>query len=78
MKRPKSRPAGKKYRYVVEVVEEVKSSTAIESDRKLPWSRLKAIAESRRIHGKLSLVGVGDVDMYCTEAYLDGVKEASA
>lgn len=64
----------RKYRYVVKVVEEVESSTAIESDKKLPWCRLKAIAERRRVKGELSLCGVKDVDMFCDEAYVDGKK----
>ena len=61
-----------KYRYVVKVVEEVEYSTAIESDKKLPWSRIKSIAEKRRVKGELSFLGVKDVDMYCPETYVDG------
>jgi len=72
VKKPKAKSSAKKYRYVVKVVEEVESLTAIESDKKLPWCRLKEIAERRRIRGELSLCGVKDVDMYCDEAYVDG------
>lgn len=62
----------KKYRYVVKVEETVLSSTAIESDKKLSWDALKGIAESRRVKGQLSLVGVTDVDSWCDEAFVNG------
>lgn len=63
-----------KYRYKVKVVETVEYSTVIESDKKLPWFALEKIAESRRIKGELSFVGVKDVDLWCDEAYVDGAK----
>lgn len=61
-----------KYRYVVKVVETVESLTAVESDKKLPWSRIKKIAERRRVTGELSFNGVSDVDMWVCDAYVDG------
>ena len=64
--------AAKKYRYVVRVVEKVVSSTAIESDVKLPWSRLEEIAEHRRVTGELSFESVNDVDMYCDTVFVNG------
>ena len=66
---PDKRP---KYRYVVKVVETVESITAVESDKKLPWNRIKDIAERRRVAGELSLTGVSDVDMWVCDAYVDG------
>lgn len=61
-----------KYRYVVKVVETVESLTAVESEKKLPWSKIKDIAESRRVAGELSFNGVTDVDMWVCDAYVDG------
>ena len=61
-----------KFRYVVKVVETVESLTAVESDKELPWSRIKDIAEKRRVAGKLSFNGVSDVDMWVCDAYVDG------
>lgn len=61
-----------KYRYVVKVVETVESLTAVESDKKLPWSVIKKIAERRRVAGELSFNGVSDVDMWVCDAYVDG------
>lgn len=61
-----------KFRYVVKVVETVESLTAVESDKELPWSRIKYIAEKRRLAGKLSFSGVSDVDMWVCDAYVDG------
>lgn len=73
MKNPRTRnPAAKKYRYVVKVVEEVESSTAIESDVKLPWSRIEEIAEHRRVKGELSFASVNDVDIYCDTVFVNG------
>jgi hypothetical protein len=66
---PDKRP---KYRYVVKVVETVESLTAVESDKKLPWNRIKDIAERRRVSGELSFNGVTDVDMWVCDAYVDG------
>lgn len=66
---PDKRP---KYRYVVKVVETVESLTAVESDKKLTWDRIKDIAERRRVAGKLSFNGVTDVDMWVCDAYVDG------
>lgn len=63
-----------KYRYVVKVVETVESLTAVESDKPLPWCRIKEVAERRRIHGGLSFNGVTDVDMYVCEASRDGLE----
>lgn len=62
-----------KYRYVVKVVETVESLTAVESEKKLPWSKIKDIAESRRVAGELSFNGVTDVDMWVCDAYCDGI-----
>lgn len=70
--RKKASPDRKKYRYVVKVVETVEYSTAIESDKKMPWCALEKIAESRRIKGELSFLGVKDVDSWCDEAFVDG------
>lgn len=67
---PDKRP---KYRYVVKVVETVESLTAVESDKKLTWDRIKDIAERRRVAGKLSFNGVTDVDMGVCDAYCDGI-----
>ena len=61
-----------KYRYVVKVVETVESLTAVESDKELPWCRIKDIAERRRVAGELSFNGVTDVDMWVCDAYVDG------
>lgn len=66
---PDKRP---KYRYVVKVVETVESLTAVESDKKLTWNRIKDIAERRRVAGELSFNGVTDVDMWVCDAYVDG------
>ena len=62
-----------RFRYVVKVVETVESLTAVESDKKLPWNRIKDIAERRRVAGKLSFNGVTDVDMWVCDAYCDGI-----
>lgn len=66
---PDKRP---KYRYVVKVVETVEHLTAVESDKKLTWDRIKDIAERRRVAGELSFNGVTDVDMWVCDAYVDG------
>ena len=61
-----------KFRYVVKVVETLESITAVESEKKLVWSKIKDIAERRRVEGKLSFSGVTDVDMWVCDAYIDG------
>ena len=61
-----------KFRYVVKVVETVESLTAVESEKKLPWSKIREIAERRRVAGELSFNGVTDVDMWVCNAYVDG------
>lgn len=66
---PDKRP---KYRYVVKVVETVESLTEVESEKNLPWSKIKDIAERRRVAGKLSFNGVTDVDMWVCDAYCNG------
>ena len=70
----KEKVAGKrpKYRYVVKVVETVESLTAVESDKKLAWNRIKDIAERRRVSGEPTFNGVKDVDMWVCDAYVDG------
>ena len=62
-----------KFRYVVKVVETLESITAVESEKKLVWSKIKDIAERRRVEGKLSFSGVTDVDMWVCDAYCDGI-----
>lgn len=63
------RPA---FRYVVRVVENIEYLTAVESDKQLPWCRIKEEVERRRIAGDLSFNGVKDVDMWVCDAYVDG------
>ena len=72
-KRPVKSPKRPKFRYVVKVVETAEYLTAVESDKKLPWSKIKEVAERRRIAGKLSFNGVTDVDMWVCGAYCDGI-----
>ena len=64
----------KKYRYVMEVVEEVVSTTAIDSDVPLKEEQLHDIAEQRRCDDKLSFKEVRDVDIFCCEAYVNRKK----
>lgn len=72
--RPRRSGAPKKYRYVMTVVEQCVYTTAIDSDRKVKLDELKDIAESRRIHGKLSFQAVADADAWVEEAYANGEK----
>lgn len=62
----------KRYRYVMEVVEEVHYTTAIESERKLTYDEVKDRCEALRANGGLSLKGVAEVDMWLDSAYEDG------
>lgn len=63
--------ASKKYRYVMEVIEEVVSTTAIDSDVPLNDKKLHDIAEQRRCDAKLSFKEVRDVYIFCLEAYMN-------
>lgn len=72
--KPKKKAKLPKFRYVVKVVETVEYLTAVESDTKLNWNRIKDIVELRRLEGKLSFSGVTDVDSWVQEAYRDGVE----
>jgi hypothetical protein len=72
--KPKKKAKRPKFRYVVKVVETVEYLTAVESDTKLNWNRIKDIVELRRLEGKLSFNGVTDVDSWVQEAYCDGVE----
>lgn len=54
------------------VSETVRSSTAIESDKPMRFEALSQIAESRRVNGDLSLVGVEVVYISCDKVYVDG------
>lgn len=71
--KPKKKAKRPKFRYVVKVVETVEYLTAVESDTKLNWNRIKDIVELRRLEGKLSFSGVTDVDSWVQEAYCDGI-----
>ena len=71
--KPKKKEKRPKFRYVVKVVETVEYLTAVESDTKLNWNRIKDIVELRRLEGKLSFSGVTDVDSWVQEAYCDGI-----
>lgn len=64
----------KKYRYVMEVVEEVVSTTDIDSDTPLNGEQLHDIAEQRRVNAKLSFKEVRDVDIFCRAAYVNRKK----
>lgn len=64
----------KRYRYVMEVVEEVHYTTAIESERKLSYDEVRDACETRRANGGLSLKGVAEVDMWIDSAYEDGAE----
>lgn len=70
----KDKKQSKKYRYVMEVMEEVVSTTAIDSDTPLDYEQLDDIAEQRRAEGKLSFKEVRDVDIFCCEAYVNRKK----
>ncbi len=72
--RPRKSGSPTKYRYVMTVVETVVYTTAIDSDKKEKLDELKDIAESRRIHGKLSFKCVADADVWLDEVYADGEK----
>lgn len=76
-KRPVKSPKRPKFRYVVKVVETAEYLTAVESDKKLPWSKIKEVAERRRIAGELSFSGVTDVDSWVSEVYVYGVRSES-
>ena len=70
----KYKKPSKKYRYVMEVTEEVVSTTAIDSDVPLNDEQLHDIAEQRRCDAKLSFKEVRDVDIFCCEAYVNRKK----
>lgn len=70
----KDKKSSKKYRYVMEVMEEVVSTTAIDSDVPLNDEQLNDIAEQRRCDAKLSFKEVRDVDIFCCEAYVNRKK----
>ena len=61
-----------KYRYTMSVVEQVHSSTVIESERKMTYGQLEKEPEKRRKAGKLSLDGVEEVQIWCDAAYKNG------
>ena len=63
--RPKS---GGKYKYTMEVQEEVHSETVVESDEPLDADALEAIAERRRVAGALTFKAVKDVNIWCSSA----------
>ena len=66
----KDKKPSKKYRYVMEVMEEVVSTTAIDSDVPLDDEQLHDIAEQRRCDAKLSFKEVRDVDISCCAVYV--------
>ena len=70
----KDKNPSNKYRYVMEVTEEVVSTTAIDSDVPLDDEQLHDIAEQRRCDAKLSFKEVRDVDIFCYEAYVNRKK----
>lgn len=70
----KDKKPSKKYRYVMEVTEDVVSTTAIDSDVPLNDEQLHDIAEQRRRDAKLSFKEVRDVDIFCCEAYVNRKK----
>lgn len=70
----KDKKPHKKYQYVMEVMEEVVSTTEIDSDTPLNDEQLNDIVEQRRVDGKLSFKEVRDVDTFCCEAYVNGKK----
>ena len=70
----KDKKPSKKYRYVMEVTEEVVSTTAIDSDVQLDYEQLHDITEQRRCDAKLSFKEVRDVDIFCCEAYVNRKK----
>ena len=70
----KDKKPSKKYRYVMEVTEEVVSTTAIDSDIQLDDEQLHDIAEQRRCDAKLSFKEVRDVDIFCCAAYVNRKK----
>lgn len=54
--------------YVMHVTETVESRCVIRSKRRLRYEELEKRAEKLRVEGKLQLLAVSDVEMFCEEA----------
>lgn len=66
------------YKYVMSVTELVESTYVIRSKEKLTYAQLEKRTEAARVRGRLSLRGVSDVGIFCSEASAGGRPDGTA